>query len=148
MKTLCTLIFLSFICIGIASCKKTNNGPASVVHRWNIVKDSIYSNANSPDYHGTSYPGNPAEFFYFSANGMFYFSDHNSNGVDSLKYQVLSDTTILIAQTINGEFYTFSDGNANGIWRISNLTDHTLIISTQGAGPEIGLAGEIFQLSR
>jgi hypothetical protein len=144
MKTFPVLIIISFIGIAMFSCKK-GNGPApapSVVHKWSVVSDSAYFGAN-----GTKHPVNTSNYFNFTPAGTMYFSIRNS-GADSMKYQVTSDSTILIGQYENGVFLSLSFGNGNGIWAIKKLTAHSLIIQSGGIVPSLGQSGEILQLSR
>lgn len=136
------LIVLSMMGLAMFSCKK-NSGPApapTIVHNWNVVSDSVFFGSNSTRYAG--------KYFNFTSDGEVNFStDYLTTG--SIKYQVISDSIILIGQTIaNGELETIGNGSFDGIWKIKKLTDKSLTIQSGGIVPSMGWAGETIHLSR
>jgi len=136
------LIILSFSALAMFSCKKSNS-PApipTIVHNWNVVSDSVYFGSNATKYTG--------QYFNFASNGEVSFSTAYLH-TGSIKYQLTSDTTILIGQTVdNGELETLGNGNLVGIWVIEKLTDHSLTIRSGNIVPSVGWAGEVIRLSR
>jgi hypothetical protein len=136
------LIILFLTGIATFSCKKSNSpAPApTIVHNWTVVSDSVYFGSN-----GTMYAG---QYFNFTANGELSFST-SYIGTGSIKYQLTSDTTMIIGQTIaNGELETIGNSGITGAWMITKLTDHALTLHADGVVPSMGHVGEIIQLSR
>jgi len=154
-KILLSFILMSFI---IFSCKKLSVAPAkpTIMGRWNILSDSttfiLWGSLPKPDTSGQMYPGVSGDYFNFASNGKLYINDHEKIGLDTAYFKSVSDTSLLIQY-----FYTFPNvpnavnwypyGLGNGTYIMTNLTDHSVTLTTTGATPD-GIVGETFKLGR
>jgi hypothetical protein len=92
---------LSFLAIllYLTACTKTGvssneNDQAGGANKWNLVTDSTFEDAGSAN-HPVDYTGEPGDYFSFSTNGYVYTKE--GNVLDTLTYQMVSATSIIIS---------------------------------------------------
>jgi hypothetical protein len=107
-KKLKLIVFISMLCC--FACKKptaliccgANPPDVSIFHNWNIVSDSTYVDVGINN-HLVVHTGTPGDYFDVTTKGVVYT---NEGGVlDTLTYQLLTDSTIIISSfgaTLNG----------------------------------------------
>jgi hypothetical protein len=118
------LAILSVALIVISSCKKsvisTPVAQVSIVEKWNIVTDSVFSQyflSTQPTI--SVYVGVPTDYYDFRKNDSIYIKEGNL--LDTFSYWISSDS-------LHGSF------NGDGfIVNFSNLTDSSLVLQTYGA---------------
>jgi hypothetical protein len=104
--------------------KNTASGPninhsipvTTIIGNWSLVFDSTYTGVGTQN-HAAVYSGQPGDYFNFSADGHVYTKEGNS--LDTLKYSLLSASTIVIdsfgialngvPETSNITYQTYSD---------------------------------------
>jgi hypothetical protein len=100
-----------------AACAKTtgssNENSAGPPNKWNLVSDSFYYGVGAGN-HPVDYAGVPGDYFSFSTNGYVYTKE--GNVLDTLTYQLVSDSRIIIS-----DFGLI----ANGVQDTSTLTGLT-----------------------
>jgi hypothetical protein len=93
---------------------------SAIIGKWNIVVDSTSAGAGSA-ISFASYHGKPGDYFYIRNNSYIYIKEGAT--LDTLKYNLLSDSTITIQSfiyTLNGVVYQTC--------HIKNLSQNTMSI--------------------
>jgi hypothetical protein len=122
----------------LAACTKTtgkktmlSNGPESpgIPGEWNLVTDSTFEGVGSAN-HPVNYTGEPGDYFSFSDNGYVYTKE--GNVLDTLTYQVVSVTKIIISDfglILNGVADTSTVTGLTGSIDSGNTAD-TIVIES------------------
>jgi hypothetical protein len=131
---------------GLYSCKKDlplccglNPPPVSIFGKWNIVSDSTYVGAGFSN-HPVNYAGKAGDYFDVRTDGYIYTKE--GAALDTLSYNLVSDTGIVIAS-----FGLIANG-VPAISHITNLTWHSATIASPVALTPGGVFGRKISLSR
>ena len=111
------IVYIVVMLVLLSCTRNIASGPVSTITgNWSIVFDSTYSGVGTQN-HAAVYTGQPGDYFNFSTDGHVYTKEGNI--LDTLKYSLLSASTIIIDSfglTLNGvpetsniTFQTFSD---------------------------------------
>ena len=77
-----------------SSVSSNENEQAGIANKWNLVTDSTLWGAGVAN-HPVNYTGEPGDYFSFGTNGYVYTKEGNL--LDTLSYQLVSDTSIIIS---------------------------------------------------
>lgn len=123
MKHIISFGLTALITFFLISCEKNslsaNDIHATLLKKWNILNDSTIIGVGVNN-HWVNYVGQTGDYFDFRTDGYIYIREGTI--LDTLSYNLTSDTTILIAS-----FGIILNGVPE-ISRITNLTAHGVTI--------------------
>lgn len=121
MKMKPLLLILAALLLCIYGCKKSNNGPMSIVGKWSIVK-TVYLTAKD-----TTINGMTTDYYNFGKDGTLAIENHDGSftGIYSLKTIDSVDITIY---TVDG--HGMGVITAPAVYTVSNLTFHTVTLTS------------------
>jgi hypothetical protein len=134
MKKIVSIGFTTFIIFFLVNCKKNsafaNDVNITILGYWDIVNDSAFVGVGVTN-HQASYIGQTGDYFDVRMDGFIYTRE--GTNLDTLKYSLTSDTTMIIAS-----FGLI----ANGVPKISHITNLTAYTATIDAPTAITPGGE------
>ena len=141
-------LFTIVITLAIYSCKKSDvTLQPTIVGKWNLVSDSTYSflaAGGTPTPTSHKYTGTPADYYNFTSTGKVYINNNGRIGLDTANYQFTSANMVKIYY----QFPTYQQPYViNGVFTITTLTAHSLIMSSTGLTPE-GSVSTFLTISR
>jgi len=140
MKVKYASIFIIGTLLSLYACTKgSNNGPATIVAKWNIVSDSTYAGVGYLN-HPVDYAGQPGDYFNITSNGVIYTKEGQQ--LDTLSYHLMGDTGIVITS-----FGVIANGVPQ-VSRIKTLTSTSLVIASPLFLSPGGVFGRKITLSR
>jgi hypothetical protein len=137
MKSILILLFVIVFFILLSSCKKSASiVPGSIVGKWNIQKDSIYTGVGNNNQK-VIYSGQPDDYFNFTSDGNLYTRENSI--LDTLSYTINSDSVII---------QDFGYGGGIGKGQFQSSATHSLIISSGYLLTPGGIFGRTVYLKR
>jgi len=137
MKQIVSFGLTTFIIFFLVNCKKNsvsaNDMNTSILGNWDILNDSAFVGVGVNN-HQASYIGQTGDYFDIRTDGFIYIKE--GSDLDTLKYNLTSDSTIVIAS-----FGLI----ANGVPEISQITDLTAHSATINAPTAITPGGEFWR---
>ncbi len=133
----------AIIAFFLTSCQKdiapTQKINATILGKWNILNDSTFSGVGI-NHHAVNYTGRTGDYFDCRKDGNIYIKE--GIRLDTLSYNLTSDTTILIVP-----FGIILNGTPE-MSHITNLTAHNSTISARIVLTPAGIFGRKVNLNR
>jgi hypothetical protein len=153
MKNLATLFLILLAGLFWLSCNKLKNDTGkestqvTLIGDWQVVNDTSTNTpwgiwAGKPVV-GVNYLGTPSDHFKFTADGHLY--NQLQGATDTSTYKVSHDSISAVYTYFNGQ--VISNGVYHTTWTVSNLTLHTLTLSTWFTTPETAIT-QVINLKR